>query len=116
MDFSSFYDQYSWVGQLILYAVIVYYYLKNRNKKVDEEKVHWYQTVMLISIVLFIMTYCVLGIIYYDDLSKLDQMRWPIVGSSFALLILTSIFIEYKFRRKKNPLNNPPALNQENTP
>jgi len=116
MDFSSFYDQYSWIGQLILFAVVAYYYFKNRNKKVDEEKVHWYQTVMLISIVLIMMTYCVLGIIYYDDLSKLDRMRWPILGSYIAILTLTSFYIEYKFRRKKKNHNNPPELNQENTP
>jgi cytochrome bd-type quinol oxidase subunit 2 len=115
MDLSSFYNQYSWVAQLLLFAVVGYYYFKNRNKKVDEEKALWYRTAMLTIMVLVMMVSCVLAIVCYDDPSHFSRMHWPIVGSSVALLILTSIFIEYKFRHKKKLLNNPPELNKEHT-
>lgn len=116
MDLSSFYDQYSWLGQLILYGVILYYYVKNRNKKADEEKALWYRSAGMATMILVMISSCVLAIVCYDDHSKFDRMYWPIVGTSFALFVLAGFYIEYKFRRKKNLLNNPPELNQENTP
>ena len=116
MDLSSFYNQYSWIGQLILYAVIVYYYLKNRNKKVDEEKVHWYRVAGMTFIFLVIISIIILVIIFHDHPSRFDQIHRPFIWIFTILYIIANLLIAYRFRHKKNPLNNPPALNQENTP
>lgn len=115
MDLSSFYDQYSWVGQLILYAVIVYYYLKNRNKKSDEEKVHWYRVIGMAFIFFTIVSICIMAIIFYDDPARFAQIRWPFILISFLVYAISNLFIAYRFRRQKNPLNTKPELNQENT-
>ena len=98
-----------WVGaaiQVITGAAILYYYLKNRKKKiqVDPEKIEYSTAIGMGVVALTIVSSVVITYVYPQDREEwkqaINNMKWIIM----ILLVLGFSFIEYKFRQKKKRL------------
>ncbi|HQW00836.1 MAG TPA: hypothetical protein PLV75_09365 [Saprospiraceae bacterium] len=98
-----------WVGaaiQVITGAAILYYYLKNRKKKVqvDPEKIEYSTAIGMGVVALTIVSSVVITFIYPQDREgwkqAINNMKWI----TMILLVVGFSFIEYKFRQKKKRL------------
>jgi putative Mn2+ efflux pump MntP len=92
--------------QLLTGAVILYFYLKNRKKKVrvDPEKIEYSTAVGMGVIALTLVSSVVITFIFPQDREGWKQAINNMYWITMILLVIGFSFIEYKFRRKKKRL------------
>jgi len=92
--------------QLILFAVILFNYIRRKYWKIeakqeDSEKVEWSVGVGLGSMALLIVAMPVFVFLYPAKTEEFSRVTNNMVWITWILMIIGFAYIEYKFRKKK---------------